>query len=546
MRFWSGEKKLKTRILIAFLAVAMVLGGTTSWAVDKERQEEPNGEGHTAPPAVEKEGEPAPVQLKEKETEQTISPAKKNDSEGAPIATPAPKTDKAEATAERGVPSTFTTSWREGGLNTATQKEGVITGDLLDITPKNNYSTRPAIYQLDFTMGGNRDAAPGEIEIRIPAHIFYGRDGKPVDTISVPLPKAPDTVGTTSFNYREDNETGEIVISNFEPFNRTDSFSVFIEHDFWPYQVKDGFTHPEIRTKVNIKTDGEDVTAQTDPLYVKVNTTASLSEVRKTLDRRTNKWEPAWGPKPDDADDHFYCVWRINLKSSSTSTQPFEIKMTDVGTPLGEVVAFSTPKVLHVLNTPPLGFNVNVKNPDGTDTFSNYVFQKTDDPKNNNSTEWRTFYVVTKYDKSLAVEGKQLKNTITADLTGVDGAKSTLSKSATYTYKPDATYSGDASYGYKVAASSVRSEGALNALDNDDEVDLLGLDNHSFRLKANVTGKDVSQDGEKDYTVELVDGVMGMRQDVKEGDKPWFSLLKAGTDYEYLKAYVLYNEYDYT
>ena len=65
-----------------------------------------------------------------------------------------------------------------------------ISGDKLTITPPINDKDKSfAVYQIEFSTGGKDNVQPGQAEIRIPAHIFYNREGKPVGNVKLPLPK---------------------------------------------------------------------------------------------------------------------------------------------------------------------------------------------------------------------------------------------------------------------------------------------------------------------------------------------------------------------
>ena len=453
----------------------------------------------------------------------------------------------------RSVPSVFEIVWLEGGLNTSSRQEGEISGDnqeIMDITPYDNDRVRPAIYQINFTMGGDRDAAPGEIEIRLPKSIFSGRDGQPVDEIKLPIVQAPEIGGATNFHYWIDTETDEIVVTNYENFLRTESFTVAIENDFWPYQVADGYSNPNIQAKVSIQQDAgtEPIQAESNTLEVNVHTTAKLKQVRKQNYGRLETWDPAWGEKPEDADDYFYVMWQLRIDKPMNNTQPFEVKYVDVADPLGEIVAFSETRA-HWVISPPSSWTLNTQQPDGTDIFSNKVFYNENKPTNQNSDNKIVTYIITKYHKDLGVDGKVFRNTFTANLTGVDGAHDTKSASTSFTYKPPAQYIGDGIAQNKRSGSSILTSGMLDALEKGNNVRPLGSYNDSFYVTAQAyRAKDISQDGTKDYTLEIVDNVMGLRQYDLNGNprEPWFELLTPGTDFNYIHAYVNLTEYDST
>lgn len=76
----------------------------------------------------------------------------------------------------------------------------------------------------------------------------------------------------------------------------------------------------------------------------------------------------------------------------------------------------------------------------------------------------------------------------------------------------------------------------------------LGQNNYTFSNKAEAFRMHgISEGGDKDYTVELVDNIMGLRQYEINGNptNPWFELLTPGVDFNYQNIYVIYTEYDY-
>lgn len=117
---------------------------------------------------------------------------------------------------------------------------GTPEGTSLSVSPEKNTLTS-ASYQIDFSKGGGEDIPAGQIEIRIPAHIFFGRDGKAVDTPIVPLAKAPAEEGDTGFNYSIDEATGEIVIRNYRIIEASYHFVCQVGYDFIPMQVANGY-----------------------------------------------------------------------------------------------------------------------------------------------------------------------------------------------------------------------------------------------------------------------------------------------------------------
>lgn len=108
-------------------------------------------------------------------------------------------------------------TWYEGtGTYTV---PATLTPDSLDIhAVKDNNQLRNYLVgnrlQLTFSFSGEQEVQvpANTVEIRLPASIFTDAFGNPAEqTVFVPLPL------DTSFNYRIDAQTNEIVIYNFEP-----------------------------------------------------------------------------------------------------------------------------------------------------------------------------------------------------------------------------------------------------------------------------------------------------------------------------------------
>jgi hypothetical protein len=93
--------------------------------------------------------------------------------------------------------------------------DATISGNQMDVSPKTNTETSVRA-QVQFSCGGDYTAAPGEIEMRIPAHIMFKRDGTPADTVYVPLNPEGTAGGETQFWYRiDDNGTPEYAESDY-------------------------------------------------------------------------------------------------------------------------------------------------------------------------------------------------------------------------------------------------------------------------------------------------------------------------------------------
>lgn len=88
--------------------------------------------------------------------------------------------------------------------------------------------------QLTFSFSGEEEAIvpPDTVEIRLPRTLYLNAAGQPADLVPViPLPM------DTSFNYRIDTATNEIVIYNFSEISEALVFTVQIDYRVKPSDV---------------------------------------------------------------------------------------------------------------------------------------------------------------------------------------------------------------------------------------------------------------------------------------------------------------------
>ena len=182
----------------------------------------------------------------------------------------------------------------------------LIDGNSLSITPDNNDIAR-VVCQVEFSVGGEENIPAGQIEIRLPAHLFYDRNGQPVGNAIVPLAKAPEESGNTGFHYLIDPDTDEIVIKNFRTIESSYYFTCQIGYDFRPYQVADGYTADNLCAEFQVSTLSQGVLmATSDILSAAVHTSVKTPKFDKSFNQKYETWQAAWGEAPADAADYFY------------------------------------------------------------------------------------------------------------------------------------------------------------------------------------------------------------------------------------------------
>ena len=239
-------------------------------------------------------------------------------------------------------------------------------------------ATQGAALEVTIAFTGTQDQSvpAGSVEVRIPAFVFAGWNGAKADSIETMIPEAPATNNETFYNWRLDEETNEIVISNWATIAGNDYF-----HESFTYKVKPldvnggypdeekakakGFTAPKYAEgntagagdvagvkdidrfcwnyKETSSSTGEylwkdyykntgincTITIDTDqdhenPDYYDYHNQLSLAMVTRAIGIMYTKpqpdgksgvylaWQSTWGPKPDDADDYVYVIWDVN------------------------------------------------------------------------------------------------------------------------------------------------------------------------------------------------------------------------------------------
>lgn len=373
-------------------------------------------------------------------------------------------------------------------LHTLTWISGNPDGTDLSLTPERNVKTRAA-YQLDFSKGGDEEIPAGQIEIRLPAHIFFGRDGQPIDTAVVPLAQAPDETGDTGFNYTIDEKTGEIVIRNYKTIDSSYHFTCQIGYDFIPYQVADGYSNSNIQASFLVKDSSGDLKTESETLSVDVHTSTKDPTVQKSVSSKYENWQSEWGPAPADAADYFYVEWRIET-SRYRGTQPYTLTFQENVGAYGTFVGWREGSGSYTLGSEA--------------EYENKVFYNSSvtalNEKDENSL---THYVLVKYPRTMLETTTEVENTCTAHVNGLDGDNRTGTGSRTYTYlPPELAYPGDRCLAGKIGGGEVR--GGLNLLEN-------GMSaGTSFTITTSVQGYGMTHDGADPYTTVLDDGLMGI------------------------------------
>ncbi len=213
------------------------------------------------------------------------------------------------------------------------------------------------LFNVHYDMSGEKDLAPGAVEITLPATILRDRAGQQADVIDLPYPKVTESEAqavsegsyATDYIYYEKEGTIHIVNSKMIPSASIGDFDVVYETTKVPMEYFDEHT---------VGADGADISGsapflatlsinnvfvkETEPITVYLNTTARISSVNKGIPTLYRTWNPAWGEElqPENSEDYYYLIWEIR-SAIWNPNQYYTLQLTDqMDRILGEVLGF--------------------------------------------------------------------------------------------------------------------------------------------------------------------------------------------------------------
>ncbi len=246
-------------------------------------------------------------------------------------------------------------------------------------------TTQGAMLEVTITFTGTQDQSvpAGAVQVRIPSCVFVGWDGVKADTIETQIPQAPATNTETNYNWYLDEETNEIVLTNWNTISGDDYFHESFTFKVDPLDVAGGYPDEEKAVElgytapeyaISSVTGGKDIdrfcwnnttlgtgtgeylwkdyyvneginctitidpdTDHEDPAYYDYHNELNLAMATRSFGYMQTKpqpdgkagvytaWQSTWGTKPADADDYVYVVWDANYGSapSAASNQPW-------------------------------------------------------------------------------------------------------------------------------------------------------------------------------------------------------------------------------
>ncbi|MBQ3665122.1 MAG: BspA family leucine-rich repeat surface protein [Lachnospiraceae bacterium] len=201
--------------------------------------------------------------------------------------------------------------------------------------PTDSIAGHEFVYSIEYGFRGEENIEAGAIRIVIPRHILKARNGYYADlcVLSVPELSAIQGVGQNAYNEFGYTVSGDsIVITNAREISSASSgyIDIAYETNRSTFEYPDGVPTDAPHISVTLSEQGSVVAnEQADGAKVYIDTDAKLTSVeKKAPDYRIVSWNPAWGERPEDANQYYYLEWSVNSKIDAT--QPYSIKLEDI------------------------------------------------------------------------------------------------------------------------------------------------------------------------------------------------------------------------
>jgi len=202
-------------------------------------------------------------------------------------------------------------------------------------------------FLLEFRPSGATVFEAGDIEIRLPRALFEDRDGNLiVDEYSmiIPLPEAPATSVATNYHFFIDENTNEIVITNFTAISeQAHLLQVEFLVSYVPSQSPDGFDN-EFNATVTFAAGHGRPPVTSNDLSLDLTTRVRPANPTKMQTQIHGVWQSAWGVAPPASENYFFVRYRLNWGTMTTNprtTQPFAVQLTEAPLDGGQIVAWT-------------------------------------------------------------------------------------------------------------------------------------------------------------------------------------------------------------
>lgn len=304
-----------------------------------------------------------------------------------------------------------------------------------------NNTTKKTI-KAQVTFSNNTDYAVGEVQVRIPQTLLTYRAGTPMNGancnfVDIGVPKAPDMIAASDFNYTIDPDTGDVILTNCKPIKAggnnliqiawaVDSMGVVDETNF-------GFS-AQLTTKGVEQPASNAITGSIDTSAEVTSATKVVANGGKVANWATvQTYAPnmAGQAQPDDFNDYWYLVYQ--MRYNVAFTQPYNIKLTELPGTGGELVGGYTGRIGSGTSASAQAGWWNLT--DNTLTFDYNRLLSTysssyRDYLTNSAYSSSYFYAVVRFPKDQYPAGTNVDNNFKVELTGVDdGITSTQEKS---------------------------------------------------------------------------------------------------------------------
>ena len=205
----------------------------------------------------------------------------------------------------------------------------------LVMTPAQRNEDAVVMAQIDFSLaGGEKPKQPGEIQIRVPAHLFTDRKGNLTGEFSTPLPSEAGTGSEKRFWSWYDENSDEIVFENDTVISEGYAVSLDVKYTYKPTLVKDG-SIKELNAMFYLAEESEPWKSEST-LTIRHKNYFQLLKSKKNGVKAFPRWNETWGEAPDDADAYFYVAWSYLF--SIKTTEHVVLTMADSDFEEGKVV----------------------------------------------------------------------------------------------------------------------------------------------------------------------------------------------------------------
>lgn len=288
-----------------------------------------------------------------------VSPASTATEEGVAITAVTPLTEAKEVTKEdladqniqpvffaASLPATTVPSELDGS-KIETLKLEWLTADTTDDQKVDNLfqewtdnSLKSVRLRISYSLSGEYDYEPGDVQIKIPRSTFENRDGKPAGNVSWAVPQAPDRSGIFEYYLEKGDENDPLddyfIITNTRKISAASQG--YIEgtiKDLRPSDIKDYRTGyiAETQAAIQVTTkNGEIIGLDSNKLTAQVDTFTRLQETRKYYSDWSQIYSSSYPAelKPANADDYIYTSWSMYTEVNDSANQPGTIRVQDI------------------------------------------------------------------------------------------------------------------------------------------------------------------------------------------------------------------------